>query len=79
MSLSHFSKPLNDADSSTVKITKVETIHVGEFANILFVQIHTDEGLVGLGDTYYTPETTRTFIHEVGAPMLIGHDPRDVE
>jgi L-alanine-DL-glutamate epimerase-like enolase superfamily enzyme len=79
MSLSHFSKQLNDADYSTVKITKVETIHVGEFANILFVQIHTDEGLVGLGDTYYTPETTRTFIHEVGAPMLIGHDPRDVE
>lgn len=62
-----------------MKITKVETIHVGEFANILFVQIHTNEGLVGLGDTYYTPETTRTFIHEVGAPMLIGHDPRDVE
>jgi len=62
-----------------LKITKIETIHVGEFANILFVRIHTDEGLVGLGDTYYTPAATRAFIHDVGAPMLLGHDPRDVD
>lgn len=62
-----------------MKITKVETIHVGEFANILFVRIHTEDGRIGLGDTYYTPEATRAFIHDVGAPMLLGHDARDVE
>jgi galactonate dehydratase len=62
-----------------LKITKVESIHVAEFANILFVRIHTDSGIVGLGETYYTPETTRAFIHEVGAPMLIGRDARDVD
>lgn len=62
-----------------MKITQIETVHVAEFANILFVRIHTDAGLVGLGETYYTPEATRAFIHEVCAPMLIGHDARDVE
>jgi len=62
-----------------LKITKVESIHIAEFANILFVRVHTDEGLIGLGETYYTPETTRSFIHEVGGPMLIGKDPRDVD
>ncbi len=49
-------------------ITKIETIHVAEFANILFVRVHTDTGYTGLGETYYTPQTTRAFMHEVGAP-----------
>ncbi|MDA0747694.1 MAG: mandelate racemase/muconate lactonizing enzyme family protein [bacterium] len=62
-----------------MKITRIETIHVAEFANILFVRIHTDEGLTGLGETYYTPESTRAFIHEVGAPMLLGQNPLDIE
>lgn len=62
-----------------MKITQIETVHVAEFANILFVRIHTDAGLVGLGETYYTPEATRAFIHEMCAPMLIGQDARDVE
>ncbi|MBS12276.1 MAG: dehydratase [Gemmatimonadetes bacterium] len=62
-----------------MRITKVESVHIAEFTNILFVRVHTDEGLVGLGETYYTPETARSFVHEVGAPMLLGHDPRDVD
>tara|TARA_Y100001978_G_scaffold88856_1_gene79566 strand:+ start:2448 stop:3644 length:1197 start_codon:yes stop_codon:yes gene_type:complete len=62
-----------------MKITKIETIHVGEFANILFVQIHTDNGMIGLGETYYTPQATSAFIHEIAAPLLLGRDPIDVE
>ncbi|MDP6982252.1 MAG: mandelate racemase/muconate lactonizing enzyme family protein [Candidatus Latescibacteria bacterium] len=62
-----------------MKIVKIETVHVAEFANILFVRIHTDSGLIGLGETYYTPDATRAFVHEVCAPMLIGQDARDVE
>lgn len=62
-----------------MKIAKIETVHVAEFANILFVRIHTDSGLIGLGETYYTPDATRAFVHEVCAPMLIGQDARDVE
>lgn len=62
-----------------MKIAKVETVHVAEFANILFVRVHTDDGAVGLGETYYTPASTAAFIHEVGAPMLLGHDARDVD
>ena len=44
------SQALRLLDCIIVKITKIETIHVGEFANILF-QIHTDNGMVGLGET----------------------------
>ena len=32
-----------------MKITAFETIRLGEFPNLLWVHIHTDEGLVGLG------------------------------
>lgn len=35
-----------------MKITKIETIQIPEHRYILWVRIHTDEGLVGLGETY---------------------------
>ena len=35
-----------------MKVTAVETIRLGEFPNVLWVQVHTDEGLVGLGETF---------------------------
>ena len=53
-----------------MKITRIETLHLAEFFHILFVRVHTDAGLVGLGETYYTPKSTSAFIHEVGAPIL---------
>ena len=62
-----------------MKISRIETVHVGEYANILFVRVHTDDGRVGIGDTYYTPAATSAFVHDVGAPMLLGHDARDVD
>ena len=35
-----------------MKITQLETIRLGEFPNIIWVRLHTDEGLVGLGETF---------------------------
>lgn len=78
-----------------MKITKVETIWfqaqphaVWEKAhpnarqalpNNLWVQIHTDTGLVGLGETYYLPRAVAAVVHDVYAPLLIGRDPLDIE
>ena len=36
-----------------MKVTAIETIRLAEFPNLLWVQVHTDEGLVGLGETFY--------------------------
>ncbi len=33
-----------------MKLTKIETIHLGDYPNLLFVALHTDEGLVGYGE-----------------------------
>jgi galactonate dehydratase len=62
-----------------MKITKIETICLEDFPRILFVAVHTDEGLTGYADTFYAPEAVRAYIHEFAAPMLLGHDPLAIE
>ena len=62
-----------------MKITKLETIVLGDYPNILFVAVHTDEGFIGYGDTFYMSESVRGYIHQFAAPMLIGHDPLAID
>jgi galactonate dehydratase len=62
-----------------VKITALETVHVESSPNVTFVQVHTDEGPVGLGDTFYGPASIQTYVHEVAAPLLLGQDPLAIE
>jgi galactonate dehydratase len=47
--------------------------------NNLWVQIHTDEGLVGLGETYYSPRAVSAIIHDLYSHLLIGRDVLDIE
>jgi L-alanine-DL-glutamate epimerase-like enolase superfamily enzyme len=58
---------------------KVETIQVGEFPNCLWVRVHTDEGLVGLGETFYGVAPVAAYVHETAAPYLLGKDPLEIE
>ncbi|MBB6486993.1 mandelate racemase/muconate lactonizing enzyme family protein [Rhizobium lusitanum] len=62
-----------------MKITAFETVRVKEFPNILWVRIHTNEGLVGLGETFFMAETVEAYIHEVVAPKLLGRDPLEID
>jgi len=67
---------LNDMDFE-------ETGWVGEIADDyrrnLFLRLHTDEGLVGLGETYPRPSVDAELIHEHLAPALVGRNPQNVE
>jgi L-alanine-DL-glutamate epimerase-like enolase superfamily enzyme len=47
--------------------------------NNLWVRVHTDCGLVGLGETYYAPRAVAAVIHDVFAPLLIGRSAYDIE
>jgi L-alanine-DL-glutamate epimerase-like enolase superfamily enzyme len=62
-----------------VKITAVETLRLQEFANLVWVRLHTDEGLVGLGETFMGAQAVEAYLHETVAPKLIGRDPRRIE
>ena len=62
-----------------MKITAVETIHVGAYPNITWVEVHTDAGLVGLGETFWGPRAVAAHVHEGIAPLLLGQDPLAIE
>ena len=47
-----------------MKITAIETIQLGEFPNLFWVQVHTDEGLVGLGEAFFGPTAVVAYVHE---------------
>jgi L-alanine-DL-glutamate epimerase-like enolase superfamily enzyme len=62
-----------------MKISALETIHLPDYPSILFVTVHTDQGLTGYADTCYAPEAAAGYIHQFAAPMLLGHDPLAIE
>ena len=62
-----------------MKITALETIRAPEFANLLWLRVHTSEGLAGLGETFFLPKTVEAFIHEALAPKVLGRDPRQID
>jgi galactonate dehydratase len=69
-----------------MKITAIETIHLAKGSEQhagpvqwLWVQIHTDAGLVGLGETYPHPEAEKAVIHHSLAPVLLGRDPLSID
>lgn len=62
-----------------MKVTRVETIQHAEYPNLLWVQVHTDGGAVGLGETFFGPAAAAAYIHETVAPYLVGKDPRAIE
>jgi L-alanine-DL-glutamate epimerase-like enolase superfamily enzyme len=62
-----------------MKITKIETVQVKEFFHVLWVHVYTDEGQVGLGETWYLPRAVASVIHDVYSPHLIGRNALDRE
>ena len=62
-----------------MKITGLETIRIEERPNLLWLQVRTDEGLNGLGETFFMAETVETYIHEHVAPRVIGRDPLQID
>ncbi len=62
-----------------MKVTAIETIRSSEHPNLLWVEVHTDAGLIGLGETFYGPAAAEGHIHGTIAPYLIGKDPTNIE
>jgi galactonate dehydratase len=62
-----------------MKITALETLRLGEFPNLIWVRLDTDEGLVGLGETFMGAAAVEAYLHESVAPKLLGQDPRQIE
>jgi len=62
-----------------MKITSLETVQLPDYPSLLFLAVHTDAGFVGCADTCYVPDAVAGYIHKFAAPMLLGHDPLQIE
>ncbi|MBC8157762.1 MAG: mandelate racemase/muconate lactonizing enzyme family protein [Alphaproteobacteria bacterium] len=58
-----------------MRITGIETIRIDEFSNLLLMRLHTDDGLIGIGETFRNAEAVEAYIHETAAPFVLGQDP----
>jgi len=61
-----------------MRISAPETIRCKAFANLLWLRLETDCGLVGPGEAFRNAEATEAYLHETLAPELLGRDPRPV-
>ncbi len=62
-----------------MKITAVETIRIAERPNLIWLEVHSDAGLVGLGETFFGAATVEAHVHEWIAPRVIGRDARQID
>ena len=62
-----------------MKITAIETLRTEEFANVLWVRVYTDAGIVGLGETFYGAGAVEAHLHDTLAMRLLGKNPLHIE
>ena len=60
-------------------ITNIRTIRLAQFPNSIWVEIETDEQLIGLGEAWRGTAAVETIIHNDICPWLIGQDSRNIE
>ena len=53
-----------------MKITGLETVQLPQFGNILWLRVHTDEGLVGAGRDLRGADAVARHLHTEVAPLL---------
>jgi galactonate dehydratase len=67
---------------SPMKVSKVEVFTVGsQWRNLTIVQVHTDEGLTGLGESRIPnhASTLEAYINDAASRHLVGRDPFEIE
>jgi L-alanine-DL-glutamate epimerase-like enolase superfamily enzyme len=68
-----------------MKITRIDSTYWRSGSDLpwkpnwVWVRVHTDSGLVGLGETYPRNEVEASMVHSTIAGLLLGRDPRDIE
>ncbi len=62
-----------------MRIEAVETLRLGDHPNLLWVRVHAEGGLTGLGETYFGAGPSEADIHDRIAPILLGEDASRIE
>ena len=62
-----------------MKIIKIETIRLEQRPTLIWVRLYTDEGIIGLGETWFGTGAVEADIHERIAEKILGEDPSCIE
>lgn len=62
-----------------MRIAALETIRLQEFPNLIWVRVHGDDGLCGLGETFMAAGAVEAYLHETVAPMILGEDAQAID
>ncbi len=62
-----------------MKIVKIRTYVHDDFPNVFHVEVETDDGITGLGESYYFASSLAHFTQEFAAPQILGKSPLDRE
>lgn len=63
-----------------MQIVKIETAIPDQIMpGLLLVRIHTSDGVIGCGETYYAPESVASLLHDWMHHYLLGKNPLDIE
>jgi len=61
-----------------MKIVKVETTR-STVQGYCWILLHTDSGLIGIGETHHGARPAEVLMHEYAHGMLLGSNPEDIE
>ncbi len=62
-----------------MKITAIETVQLRSLPNLIWVRLHTDAGLIGLGETFRGADAVAAELHSQVAAYLLGQDPLRID
>jgi galactonate dehydratase len=58
------------------RIVKIETLCI---SHLLLLRVHTDQGLIGCGESFYAPQAVAAMLHDWMSNRLIGANALDIE
>lgn len=62
-----------------MRITALETIRLEKHPNLVWVLLHTDEGLTGLGETFMGAPAVEAYLHDFAQQKVLGRNPLEIE
>jgi galactonate dehydratase len=61
------------------QISEIRTLRLAEFPNLLWIEVESDDGITGLGETFFGAAAVEAYIHESLAPAMLGQDPLRID
>ena len=62
-----------------MRVVRIDTIRSKRYPAVIWVRVHTDAGLIGLGEGHNGPASIEARIHESIAPYLLGQNPLRID